>query len=187
MQENKKTEGRVGTKWQEQSTEVRSALQDEHPDICFQKSWTEDHQLRGVRRTSRVEDLIDLGSLHLTASDLKPNGLFMDTSLSHSRCSKAYWFHWPYLTRNCDVYSYEKDRACIAEEIGSFLCLNAPPVQETFLKGAAVISDLDLRELLANSMNLAHVSTVILSIVLCATEVFPPSPTEDPETHADEK
>ena len=173
---HKKGTYRDGDKWKAEHVKFQASFLDlPMPVLPFADR--ESIALRGVRRTPRVVDLINLVHTVATHEDVPVSNLYLDVSQTIGRnrlhnLKSSGSLNLYTVSQNTDIYSYELDRALCAEEIGNFLGMGAPPIRKIVRNAARHVGDIEMRHLFANAMSIPHIGAVITSVALSLPGVF---------------
>ena len=172
---HKKGTYRDGDKWKAEHLKFQAGYRGAMPVLPFADR--ESIALRGVRRTPRVVDLINLVHTVATHEDVPVSNLYLDVSQTIGRnrlhnMKNSGRLNFYTILQNTDIYSYGSDRALCAEEIGNFLGMGAPPIRKLVRKAARQVGDIEMRHLFANAMSIPHIGAVITSVALSLPGVF---------------
>jgi len=160
-----------GTDWKEVSKGFRERL----GQPVDHSPWSAAHQLAAVSKTERVKDLVDLAYMYLMSrSGESPDlrGQMVDVSAGTkwaTRGGKVNTSRLPCICSTTEIYSFEHDRAFVAEDFGGSLGFFSPHTEAAVRQGCGAVSEFKLKKLFSNSMCVPHVATIMVAFLLGTT------------------
>ena len=156
---------REGTSWKTHSEKIRN----QYPVEAADPDWTageEKKKLLGVCRKPAKVDIVNLAYLKGRFLKIPLEELYVDYSLSHKRAMSSVGRMQSLGSRNAELYFLSKDRAAIAEEFAALMGFYDPVIASDVGEGAKKLNDVELKFLIAESMNVTQIATVLASILV---------------------